>query len=53
MWVFEIIIYNYPLMFFPQQQVGTAVSALHEKIDRLSEENKRLQEQLHQYAPNY
>jgi hypothetical protein len=51
-WVFEII-YNYPLMFFPQQQVGTAVSALHEKIDRLSEENKRLQEQLHQYAPNY
>jgi hypothetical protein len=36
-----------------QQQVGTAVSALHEKIDRLSEENKRLQEQLHQYAPNY
>ena len=42
-----------PLMFSPQQQVGTAVSALHEKIERLSEENKQLQEQLHQYAPNY
>ena len=45
--------YKTLLTFSPQQQVGTAVSELHERIDRLSEENKRLQEQLHQYAPNY
>ena len=36
-----------------QQEVSTAVTALHEKVDRLSEENKRLHELLHQYAPNY
>ena len=36
-----------------QQQFGKALTILNEKVERLSEENKHLQEQLHQYMPKY